>query len=210
MKKILSILCFAFGLFLLLGTIALFSIGQIGGGLFFFILTAGAVVGGIFLLKSSKTSTPAKSTDSIPIVEHREQPAAKRPTKEDAVQKTAVDSERPQEKSKARGIYIKAPQKTRIVLYEKYIYFKREGAMNAMTRGLQGEKKIPYRNITSVQFKPAAGLTNGYIQFSILGSAESKRGIQSAVHDENSIMFTKDFSREAEYVRKFVEDKILN
>lgn len=59
----------------------------------------------------------------------------------------------------------------------------------------KGEKRIPVASITSVQLKPAGPLVNGFIQFSLPGGVErrSSFGKQTAdaVHDENSVVFTR-------------------
>ncbi len=59
----------------------------------------------------------------------------------------------------------------------------------------KGEKQIPLRAITAVQFKPAGPLMNGFIQFSLGGGneARSRFGQQTgqAVNDENSVVFTR-------------------
>lgn len=208
MKKIFAILCFVLGVFLLFLTIAMFGINEIGGGIFLLIVTLALVIGGIVLLKSSKNMS-TNNPDHSSVKEFDSQKSQKVTSTKKEVTGQNISTE-PTTQRKARSLYIKDPQKTQVILYDKYIYYKREGAMNLMTRGMQGEKKVPYRNITSIQFKPATGLTNGYIQFSIMGSAESKRGLQAAVYDENSIMFSKKFAREAEYIKNFVEDKILD
>jgi len=75
----------------------------------------------------------------------------------------------------------------------------RQGFLGFISQGLKGDKRIPYSSITAVQFKKAGWLTNGYIQFSMLGGIESRGGIRKATRDENSIMFrssqNKDFAR---------------
>ena len=59
----------------------------------------------------------------------------------------------------------------------------------------KGEKRIPVRHVTAVQLKPAGGLVNGFIQFSLGGGNElrSKFGRQTgdAGGDENSVIFTR-------------------
>lgn len=72
-----------------------------------------------------------------------------------------------------------------------WVTIKRKGAMAKLTQGMKGEKRIPIANVTSVQFKPANRVTNGYIQFSMTGSSENKGGIRDATKDENSVMFQK-------------------
>ncbi|MEY4559079.1 MAG: hypothetical protein RLZ82_94 [Actinomycetota bacterium] len=77
----------------------------------------------------------------------------------------------------------------------KLIAISRKGAVGFLTQGLKGTKEIPLRAISSIQLKKAGMLTNGYIQFAT-GAGESKGGIQAAVKDENSVIFTIDSNDE--------------
>lgn len=77
----------------------------------------------------------------------------------------------------------------------KSIAISRKGAVGFLTQGLKGTKEIPLRAISSIQLKKAGMLTNGYIQFAT-GAGESKGGIQAAVKDENSVIFTIDSNEE--------------
>jgi Short C-terminal domain len=65
---------------------------------------------------------------------------------------------------------------------------------------LMGEKSIPYSSITAVQLKKS-GLTAGYIQFSVLGGIDSKKGLMDSLKDENTIHFYSN--------AKFIELKEL-
>ena len=89
----------------------------------------------------------------------------------------------------------------------KTLLITRKGGMAFISQGLKGEKKIPVGNVTSVQFKSANMLTNGYIQFAT-ASSESRGGILDATKDENSIMFTKAMQPEFEALRSAVEEAI--
>jgi hypothetical protein len=55
-------------------------------------------------------------------------------------------------------------------------------------RSLKGTKEIPFTSIAAIQFKEA-GMTSGYLQFTILGGIESRGGILAAARDENTFMF---------------------
>ena len=59
----------------------------------------------------------------------------------------------------------------------------------------KGEKKIPIRSISAVQWKEPGALVNGFIQFTILGGTEvtARHGNRtiSAGNDENSVVITK-------------------
>lgn len=82
-----------------------------------------------------------------------------------------------------------------------------KGMLNYLSKGgSKGEKSIPLKSITAVQFKKP-GLTNGYIQFAYSGSSETKGGTMSAAKDENSIMFTKKELAKAQELVDLVENK---
>lgn len=100
------------------------------------------------------------------------------------------------------------PTKTFVKATDTYIEIERKGALNALNVGLTGGKRIPYRNITAVQFKKATIWVNGYIQFSLLGGGEKKGGVFAATQDENTIMFSTKFEDEAEELRQLIEAKI--
>ncbi|ODU07492.1 MAG: hypothetical protein ABS81_01220 [Pseudonocardia sp. SCN 72-86] len=73
----------------------------------------------------------------------------------------------------------------------------------------KGEKRIPVRHITAVQFKPAGLLVNGFIQFTLGGSVErrSQFGRQSfdAAGDENSVLFSRQQQPAFEQLRDAIE-----
>lgn len=87
-----------------------------------------------------------------------------------------------------------------------YVILKHKGLLSVMTVGVVPGKKIPIRNILSVQFK-AAGLLNGYIQFST-AAGESRGGMQAAVADENSMVFAKKNQKDFELIKESVEQAI--
>lgn len=65
-----------------------------------------------------------------------------------------------------------------------------KGFMNTVNKGITGEKRFFFRNMSGVQYKDP-GFTTGYLQFILIGSQESKRGVGGAVRDENTILFSK-------------------
>jgi membrane protease subunit (stomatin/prohibitin family) len=98
--------------------------------------------------------------------------------------------------------------KTEIKIDDFGLTIHRKGFMNAMNQGLKGDKTIPYSSISAVQLKKP-GMTNGYIQFSLLGGNESRGGITAAVHDENTVMFAgKKTTDEMIELKAIVEGKI--
>jgi hypothetical protein len=95
-----------------------------------------------------------------------------------------------------------------LILADDGVVLKRTGAL--IGSHTAGEKKIPYRNITAIQFKPV-NLTVGFIQFTLLGGRESLGGAFDATSDENTITFgseekTKDFLRAKEIIEQRVRE----
>ncbi|MCM3316692.1 DUF4429 domain-containing protein [Rummeliibacillus stabekisii] len=85
---------------------------------------------------------------------------------------------------------------------EHYVKIQPKGFANFVNKGgSKGEKSIPIKSITAIQFKEP-GMTTGYIQFAYSGSTETKGGSLSAVKDENSITFNK---KELAQAKEFVE-----
>lgn len=89
------------------------------------------------------------------------------------------------------------------------IRISRKGAMGFLTQGLRGQKEIPLRALTSVQFKKAGLLTNGYIQFAT-AAGENKGGLQAAVTDENSVIFTLNSNEEFQALKDQISAKMNN
>lgn len=103
-------------------------------------------------------------------------------------------------------IFIKSPGKTIIAINNDSLTVTRKGMINTMNHGLKGEKTIPFKNITAMQLKKP-GMTNGYLQFSVLGGNESRGGIYAASTDENTIMFSKKYFKEMTELKSFIELK---
>jgi len=93
-----------------------------------------------------------------------------------------------------------------ITLKPKRVIIKRKGFMAvAGAHGIKGDKEIPIKNITAIQFKPAGGLANGFIQFSILGGLEARGGIFDATKDENTVFFTKAQEKGFKEIKRFID-----
>lgn len=95
-----------------------------------------------------------------------------------------------------------------ICLTEKGVIIGREGGIgNKLVVGFtKGEKFLPYRNITGVQFKEP-GMTVGYIQFTVPGGIESRGGAFDAVSDENTVTFIKNELEIFRKIRDIVEER---
>lgn len=88
------------------------------------------------------------------------------------------------------------------------IIIKRKGMLAKMTQGLKGDKEILVKQISSIQFKKAGSLTNGYIQFAFSGGKEDQGGLFDATKDENTVMFNKKQMPDFEKLKQAVEQKI--
>lgn len=83
----------------------------------------------------------------------------------------------------------------------------RRGLMAKVGHGLKGDKSIPIKMISSIQFKKGGLMANGYIQFAT-GAGESRGGIYDALKDENSVVFYMGSNDEFENFKDLVEDRI--
>lgn len=96
----------------------------------------------------------------------------------------------------------------RVEVDESFVTIIRKGAMAKVSYGwTRGEKRIPLDAITAVQFK-APGLARGYIQFTLGGGTESRKGIIDATKDENSVLFGQRHRSEFTAIRDFIERRI--
>ena len=97
-----------------------------------------------------------------------------------------------------------------LYIYKDKIVIERKGFKAFLTQGLKGGKTIPIASLTNIQFKPVGKITNGYIQFSVLGEVGSKGGALAAGTDENTVFFKKKNAVIAEQIRDFLEEIIIN
>ena len=93
----------------------------------------------------------------------------------------------------------------KIVLTPKRVIIQRQGLLSKSIHGYKGDKEIPLKNITAIQFKQPGSVANGYIQFSILGSYEAKGGAFDAAGDENSVMFNAKQAHSFKEVKRFID-----
>jgi transcription initiation factor TFIIIB Brf1 subunit/transcription initiation factor TFIIB len=93
-----------------------------------------------------------------------------------------------------------------IELFSNKICIRRKGVLSFLTQGLKGDKNIMMSSISSIQFKKAGMLTNGYIQFAFMGGKESKGGLFQGVSDENTVIFNIKQQPLFEQIRDAVEN----
>ncbi|MFN6517406.1 MAG: DUF4429 domain-containing protein [Nostoc sp. CreGUA01] len=97
-----------------------------------------------------------------------------------------------------------------IRLTHNRIIISRRGTTAFITQGLKGDKEIPIRRITAIQFKPADRLTKGYVQFSIEGNIELIRGVFADIIDENTVIFSWAEQPEFEELKRYINSVIDN
>lgn len=100
-----------------------------------------------------------------------------------------------------------------VVLTERAVIIGREGFLQAYMSGtFKGNKSIPYKSITGVQFKEPGIITLGYIRFTHPGEIGFRRGVNAAfkyaITDENTVTITKKQKENFRKVRDMVEEKI--
>lgn len=92
-------------------------------------------------------------------------------------------------------------------LYGDKIVIKRKGTLSRLTQGLfKGDKTIFISQVSGIQLKPGGWATNGYIQFAMSGSSESKKGILDATRDENTVMFKKQDNELVNNIKQKIEE----
>ena len=97
-----------------------------------------------------------------------------------------------------------------VELTDTMLRISRKGALAFMTQGLKGDKEILISHVSSIQFKPANMLTNGYIQFAFVGGSESKGGLFQGVRDENTVIFKASQQRDFEKLRDELTQRIAS
>lgn len=104
-----------------------------------------------------------------------------------------------------------------VVLTERAVIIGRKGFLQAYMSGtLKGNKSIPYKSITAVQFKEPGSITLGYIRFTHSGEIGLRRIWDSNLHavfkysetDENTVTISKKQKENFRMVRDIVEEKI--
>ena len=75
-------------------------------------------------------------------------------------------------------------------VFEDKVAITPKGIAGFLNKSITGTKEIPFLSIVAVQFKEASVFWNGYIQFTIPGGNEIRRGIFAATEDENTFMFS--------------------
>lgn len=94
-------------------------------------------------------------------------------------------------------------------VFENKVAITPKGLGALVNKGLKGTKEIPFSSIGAIQFKKAGFLTNGYLQFSIVGGNENTGGLFAAVRDENSFLFRVRDNDQVLKIKEFISSEVL-
>lgn len=91
------------------------------------------------------------------------------------------------------------------------IVIERKGFIAKMNHGLfKGDKSLFLKQISGIQVKQAGMFTNGYIQFTLIGGIEGRKGLLEATKDENTVMFRKADNDLVKEIQSYIESRINN
>jgi len=94
-----------------------------------------------------------------------------------------------------------------VELYTDKIIIKRKGTLAKMTQGFfKGDKTLYINQITGIQIRQGGNFINGYIQFTVPGGIENKKGIADATQDENTVMFAKKYNVLVSEIKEKIEE----
>lgn len=97
-----------------------------------------------------------------------------------------------------------------LTVYDDCVSFKPKGALGFLAKGVQGERKIYYKQIASIQFKNASSLLSGFIEFYLDGHHGSKQGggMISGTQNENRFYFYKKHQDDMLKAYEFIQGKV--
>lgn len=95
-------------------------------------------------------------------------------------------------------------------IYDDYLSIQPKGFLGFTREGLKGERKIFYKDITSVQFKASNKLFAGFIEFYFAGSNTHNQGggLISGTDNENRFYFYNKDLQTMIKINEFIEQKI--
>lgn len=92
-----------------------------------------------------------------------------------------------------------------------YVTITRRGFLARAGVG-KGEKRLHIAQISGVQWKPAGGMVNGFIQFTVPGGVERRSAFgkqtTDAARDENSVVFTRAQMPAFAHLRQEIDNAI--
>jgi hypothetical protein len=89
-------------------------------------------------------------------------------------------------------------RKVSMEIIDNNIVISSRGANVMVFRGIQGQKSIPIRSITSVQVKLGTRFVPGYINLSYPGGKKFQGGLATAASDSDTLIFNRRTNAEVE------------
>jgi hypothetical protein len=91
------------------------------------------------------------------------------------------------------------------VLPDRIIIRRKRAWLALLGQAPRGRKEIAVDQVAGTGFKNATAFINGYIQSSLIGDVETRRGAFDASQDENAITFTIKQQPGFEKARELIE-----
>lgn len=94
-------------------------------------------------------------------------------------------------------------------VYEEYCVLtakKNWGTLLITGKYFAGEKKFYYSDLTTVQYRPAGTITDGYMEFEYPGSRSGNNS--NAYSSENSFAFSKNEEAQMREIYQYIDGKI--
>ncbi len=97
-------------------------------------------------------------------------------------------------------------------VYEDCVSLTPKGFLGFATKGMAGERKIFYKDISSVQFKPSTKLLSGFIEFYFAGHNTQKQGggLFAGTNNDNRFTFYHKFLPDMVKINDYIQSKINN
>ncbi len=101
---------------------------------------------------------------------------------------------------------------TTLTVYDDCVSIKPKGVLGLMSKGIAGERKIYYADITSVTFQKSSALLSGFMEFYFAGNNTKKQGggLFAGTNNENRVTFYNKYLNEMIKVNDYIQNKIGN
>lgn len=91
-----------------------------------------------------------------------------------------------------------ADRKASMEIVGDSVIISSSGVATMLARGIQGQRSIAIRSITSVQVKLGTMFVPGYINLSYPGGKEFRGGVMAATQDPDTLIFNRAINAEVE------------
>ena len=97
-------------------------------------------------------------------------------------------------------------------VYEDCVSLTPKGFLGFAAKGMAGERKIFYKDISSVQFRPSTKLLSGFIEFYFAGHNTQKQGggLFAGTNNDNRFTFHNKFLPDMVKINEYIQSKINN